>query len=203
MLRLGQTKGIYLRLRTATFGDFHLTERRVLNTPTRPCKEDDSFSFTGCMLEFIARRVGCHLDWVGRRESLQQPPCLTYQEVSRYSEFLSSLLDYSWIRLTRESGCHGKCRYKQFNFNKVRHTQTQNAIMRINFHFPQLREEIIDWNVNYSSSFYLMAEKTSVEGQEELLVFDPEDLINGIGGALGLFLGWSILYLGKTLYSDN
>ena len=64
-------------------------------------------------------------------------------------------------------------------------------------------ERSIYWNVNYSSSFYLMAEKTSVEGQEELLVFDPEDLINGIGGALGLFLGWSILYLGKTLYSDK
>ena len=43
-----------------------------------------------------------------------------------------------------------------------------------------------------------MAEETSVEGQEELLVFDSEDLINGIGGALGLFLGWSILYLGKA-----
>ena len=36
-----------------------------------------------------------------------------------------------------------------------------------------------------------------MEGQEELLVFDFEDLINGIGGALGLFLGWSILYIGK------
>ena len=43
-----------------------------------------------------------------------------------------------------------------------------------------------------------MAEKTSVEEHEELLVFDIEDLINGIGGALGLFLGWSILYLGKN-----
>ena len=43
-----------------------------------------------------------------------------------------------------------------------------------------------------------MAEKTSVEGQEELLVFDSEDLINGIGGALGLFLGWSMLYLGTS-----
>ena len=43
-----------------------------------------------------------------------------------------------------------------------------------------------------------MAEKTSVEGQEELLVFDFEDLINGIGGAMGLFLGWSILYIGKN-----
>lgn len=52
--------------------------------------------------------------------------------------------------------------------------------------------------MNYSSAFILTAEKTSVEGQEELLVFDKEDLINGIGGALGLFLGWSILYLGIT-----
>ena len=61
----------------------------------------------------------------------------------------------------------------------------------------QLREETITWDVDYSSAFFLMAEKTSVEGQEELLVFDFEDLINGIGGALGLFLGWSILYLGR------
>ena len=43
-----------------------------------------------------------------------------------------------------------------------------------------------------------MAEKTSVEGQEELLIFDFEDLINGLGGALGLFLGWSILYIGRA-----
>ena len=63
--------------------------------------------------------------------------------------------------------------------------------------YVKLREETINWNVNHSSTFFLMAEKTSVEGQEELLVFDFEDLINGIGGALGLFLGWSILYLGK------
>ena len=31
--------------------------------------------------------------------------------------------------------------------------------------------------------------------EEELLTFDHEDLINGLGGALGLFLGWSLLYI--------
>ena len=40
-----------------------------------------------------------------------------------------------------------------------------------------------------------------MEGQEELQVFDKEDLVNGIGGALGLFLGWSILYIGNILIS--
>ena len=61
----------------------------------------------------------------------------------------------------------------------------------------ELKKETITWSADFSSAFFLMAEKTSVEGQEELLVFDFEDLINGIGGALGLFLGWSILYLGR------
>ena len=164
MLRLGQTKGIYLRLRTATFGDFHLIERRILNTPSRPCKEDDSFSFTGCMMEFIARRVGCHLDWVGRRKNLQYPPCLSYQEVSRYSDFLSSLLDYSWIRLTRESGCHGKCRYKQFNFNKVR--QARNT-----FHFPPAQGR----NNRLECQLLLL-----------LLPDGREDVSGGTGGAPGL-----------------
>ena len=63
----------------------------------------------------------------------------------------------------------------------------------------QLREETITWDVDYSSAFFLMAERTSVEGLAEMLVFDFEDLINGIGGALGLFLGWSILKLGKAI----
>ena len=28
-----------------------------------------------------------------------------------------------------------------------------------------------------------------------MLAFDSEDLVNGLGGALGLFLGWSLLYM--------
>ena len=46
-----------------------------------------------------------------------------------------------------------------------------------------------------SSAFYLTAEKTQVKTEEELLAFDFEDLVNGLGGALGLFLGWSLLHI--------
>ena len=65
----------------------------------------------------------------------------------------------------------------------------------------QLRDQSITWDVNFSSAFFLMAEKTSVEAHQEQLEFGPEDLINGLGGALGLFLGWSILYLGKAQFN--
>ena len=34
-----------------------------------------------------------------------------------------------------------------------------------------------------------------VKSEEELLAFGSEDLVNGLGGALGLFLGWSLLQI--------
>ena len=51
------------------------------------------------------------------------------------------------------------------------------------------------WKVAWSSAFFLSAEKTRIRLEEELLVFGFEDVVNGVGGALGLFLGWSILYI--------
>ena len=53
-----------------------------------------------CMLEFVAVRVGCHLDLVGTHKVPQFPSC-------------------DWVRLTRETGCYGKCQYKEYKFNKV------------------------------------------------------------------------------------
>ena len=38
-------------------------------------------------------------------------------------------------------------------------------------------------------------EKTMIKSEKELLAFDFEDLVNGLGGALGLFLGWSLLHI--------
>ena len=59
----------------------------------------------------------------------------------------------------------------------------------------QARDETIYWKTSASSSFFLAAEKTQIKIEEELLAFDSEDLINGLGGALGLLVGWSLLFL--------
>ena len=59
----------------------------------------------------------------------------------------------------------------------------------------KISEETIYWKTSSSSSFFLSAEKTIVKTEEELLAFDFEDLVNGLGGALGLFLGWSLLHI--------
>ena len=61
--------------------------------------------------------------------------------------------------------------------------------------FLQTSNERIDWKVSSSSAFFLSAEKTRIRLEEELVVFGFDDVVNGIGGALGLFLGWSILHI--------
>ena len=64
----------------------------------------------------------------------------------------------------------------------------------------QISEETITWKKLSASTFFLSAEKTLIKTELELLAFDFEDLVNGIGGALGLFLGWSILYILTQCY---
>ena len=34
-------------------------------------------------------------------------------------ELLEEIKDYSWVSLTRQTGCYGKCQYKEYKFNKV------------------------------------------------------------------------------------
>ena len=118
--RLGQTESIYLKIQTRLDGNFQLVERRVLNTPARPCQEAESYSFTKCVLQFIAGRAGCHLDWIGTYSLPQYPPCRSLEEIEAYSHLLEEFKDYTWVDLTRETGCFGKCHYKEYKFNKVR-----------------------------------------------------------------------------------
>ena len=66
--------------------------------------------------------------------------------------------------------------------------------------FCQISEETINWKTLSSSSFFLYADKTLVKTQRELLSFDLDDLVNGLGGALGLFLGWSLLHISNQCY---
>ena len=62
--------------------------------------------------------------------------------------------------------------------------------------------EPVTWKRDWSSTVFLTAENTMVRIEQEFWVFDISDMINGIGGAMGLFLGWSLLkiaFVGKQL----
>ena len=72
-----------------------------------------------CLAMFVAERVGCHLDWVGGYRQPNYPTCRSLSHLKVYGDLLEEILHYSWLRLTRESGCFRKCQYQQYNFVKV------------------------------------------------------------------------------------
>ena len=91
---------------------------------------------------------------------------------------MTRLFIATWRDLTCKSGCPFKCTINKFSFTK-------------------LTEEVATWKHSWSSAFYLAAETTPLmlRKEDEYLTFDMSDTINGIGGAMGLFLGWLVLFL--------
>ena len=79
---------------------------------------------------------------------------------------------------------------------ELRNTTKCPIICRVrHYSLVECKSVPVTWKHDWSSVFYLAAEKTEVRQEEEFWVFDLSDTINGIGGAMGLFLGWSLLNL--------
>ena len=93
---------------------------------------------------------------------------------------LDQVESLSSFDLTNITQCFPSC--------KVRH-----------YSFAECKSTSVTWKHGWSSAFYLAPEKTEVRREEEFWAFDFSDVINGIGGAMGLFLGWSVLYLVNQL----
>ena len=54
-------------------------------------------------------------------------------------------------------------------------------------------QEKVTWKIHWSSSFYLDVKTSSFTRQDEFYAYDIWDLTSGLGGLMGLFIGWSFL----------
>ena len=191
MENIGQAGHIDLQLNTEIWGSFTVSQITKLNKVSEPCEEDEEYSFTECLMEFVAHSTGCYLDWGLTFTSANYPVCTTLQQITSMEKLLYRISQLSWSKLTKISGCYGKCRYRKFTFTQVNLRERDQTMLQ----FLQTSNERIEWKLPSSSAFFLSAEKTRIRLEEELVVFGFEDVVNGIGGALGLFLGWSILHI--------
>jgi hypothetical protein len=169
-VQTGQCKQIFIPTDVEMEGSFKITEKTSINKESEPCNTDPVYKFTTCISNYIFKLTGCTLDWP------KFSNCSTRTKLIQYQDQMRRLLESSWKNLTMESCCYSSCRIKQFEFIKQ-------------------KEELATWKRDWSSAFYLQAETTFVKQDIEFWVFDMSDCINGIGGALGLFLGWSLLCL--------
>ena len=61
------------------------------------------------------------------------------------------------------------------------------------------REEAT-WGRNWSASFYLDVKTSSFIQQTEFYAYDIWNLTSGLGGLMGLFIGWSFLSIIFLVY---
>ena len=88
---IGQTKSIYIPGNTEVWGSFTAAQKINLNKNTAPCVDDHDYSFTNCMKEYVARKAGCHLDWVDKHSNEKMGPCKSWEEVQTYKATLGAI----------------------------------------------------------------------------------------------------------------
>ena len=64
MRRTGQTDPIFIPTKREMWGTFKVVHKSKHPRQSAPCVEDPDYSFTHCMMEYVANTAGCHLDWV-------------------------------------------------------------------------------------------------------------------------------------------
>ena len=159
-----------------TEGEFTVVETTNLNRPDAPCSLDVNYSFKSCILQYVQKDAGCSLSWTRNSLNHVKKDCSTVEEILSYASSLKKTTTFGWSSLLEKTGCIPKCTVRKYNFNL-------------------LREEKMTWRRNITSAFYLAAKRSLFRKEEEFWMFQFFDAINGIGGALGLCLGWSGIYI--------
>ena len=139
-----------------------------------PCIEANNYSYKSYMF-------GCNLDWFDPAKGKSNLCCSTREQILRYHDKFTWALTTGWNYLSKNSGCHPKYKVRKLNF-------------------VDKTKEKVTWRRTWASAFYLDVEFTAFEIVEEHWAYDINDTVNGIGGVLGLFLGWSLYFILSEFY---
>ena len=75
----------------------------------------------------------------------------------------------------------------------------QNVIPR-SFSFVEKTKQEANWGRNWSAAFYMDVATSSFTHQTEFYAYDIWELTSGLGGLMGIFLGWSFLFVIVQIY---
>ena len=82
MEHLGQTKVVYVPTRTEVWGSFTAMQKINLDKRSAPCKTNPDYSYTQCMMNYVASTAGCHLNVIDDdKDSYNVGPCVSSEQV--------------------------------------------------------------------------------------------------------------------------
>ena len=81
-----------------------------------------------------------------------------------------------------------------------RNTGLLKVVVSRSFSFVENLKKEADWGRNWSAGFFLDVKTSSYTHQTEFYAYDIWELISGLGGLMGIFLGWSFLFVIVQIY---
>ena len=120
---------------------------------------------------WISERVGCRLPW-DNWTSRDVEECSSTEQLKEFGEQYEEIDAWSLDSITRSLGCLPNCEYAEY----------------------QLAKAPMKNNVG-TAGIFLTLTSTNVVKMTEEIVYPVESFISEFGGALGLFLGFSLIML--------
>ena len=109
------------------------------------CNEDNHFSMTLCLQEFVVSETGCAIDWF-RNTTFRR--CSTFEEFEAVQGVWNWLFDATYDDIVARTGCLQKCSYNKYEV-------------------VDLQTEEISWNTTeWLSEFYVYTDSDHVTERE-------------------------------------
>ena len=142
-----------------------------MNLPTSPCQESGQYSLTKCVAEALSKKIGCKPEWESSGEESMKI-CTDVNQLIQYESAFREISKHDKDQILNRSGCLLPCQYKEYKIvDTPLDSSGKSRIMR------------------------LMRSTNAVLVKTEQLVYPFSSFLAEFGGALGLFLGFSFLWV--------
>ena len=146
---------------------FNIIEHVKRNTVRNPCNVDAKYSFTKCVKESLAKKVGCG-PMLANISELER--CNSLSEYNEFEKLYRTVDMMNSRDISKALGCKLPCRYREFE--KV--------------------EEFVSIQTDRLAVMFSLA-TNDILVKTEVQLYKMTSLVGDIGGSLGLFLGFSFL----------
>ena len=148
-----------------------VTEHRNINRPKAPCEEKTDYNFMSCITEKLVADVGCRYPWDMKMDNQRGTPiCQTIEKMSALEEKFTEIGVIEQKYVIAKTGCLVPCRYRKYKIYSELYKSLYNGF---------------GVGVTYPS--------TDIKLEEEEYIYPELSFISELGGALGMFLGFSFL----------
>ena len=170
------TRGLKLPLDRESLFDYQnivVMKHKKIDRKNAPCENDEAYSFTKCVEESILKMAECNLQSYGKKPSTLRD-CTTVDQIKRYLWIYLKLINDDLATIRKVTQCKTPCFYLEY----------------VDAGKKLWRTDLGNWT---TLAFGLAFASMEVTVLEEIYIYPLTSFLAETGGALGMFLGLSLL----------